>query len=89
MEENQVQEKKGLSITSMVLGIVSIVLCCVYYISIPSSILAIIFGAVGMKKGGKGMAIAGIVCGIIGLALYILAIIGVASVLTGISNLNY
>lgn len=89
MENSENEEKKGLSIASMVLGIVSIVLCCIYYISIPSSILAIIFGAIGMKKGGKGMAIAGIVCGIIGLALYILAVIGVATFITGLSTLDY
>ena len=55
------EEKKGLSIASMVLGIVSIVLFCIWYISLPCAILAIIFAVIGMKNGGKGMAIAGLV----------------------------
>ena len=70
---------KGLSIAAMVLGIVSVALFCVSYISIPCAILAIIFGIVGKKKGGKGMAIAGLVLGIIAIALYVLAVAGVAS----------
>lgn len=72
---------KGLSIASMVLGIVSVVLFCISYVSIPCAILAIIFGIVGKKKGGRGMAIAGLVLGIIAIALYVLAAAGVASLL--------
>lgn len=58
----------GLSIASMVLGIVALVLsCCFYYISIPCAIIGIILGAVSIKgnHAGKGMAIAGLVCSII------------------------
>ncbi len=73
------QESKGLSIASMVLGIISVVLFCFFYISIPCAILAIIFGIVGMKKGGKGMGIAGLVLGIIALAIYGLGAVGVFS----------
>ena len=88
MEENEVKqteivnESKGLSIASMVLGIVALVMLCVYYISIPCAILAIIFAIIGRKKGGKGMATAGLVLGIIALAFDILIVIfafGVAS----------
>ena len=69
--EAVVTEKKGLSIASMVLGIVSIITYCIFFVSIPCSILAIIFAIIGKNKGGKGMAIAGLVCGIIGLAVQI------------------
>ena len=81
MEENEVKqtevvnESKGLSIASMVLGIVSLVMLCVYYISIPCAILAIIFSVVGRKKGGKGMATAGLVLGIIALAIDIVIVV--------------
>lgn len=51
----------------MVLGIVTLVLFCVWYISIPCGILAIIFGVLGVKTVDKGMAISGIVTGSIGL----------------------
>ena len=74
------QEKKGLSIASMVLGIISVVLFCIWYISLPCSILAIIFGIVGRKKGGKGMAIAGLVLGIIAISLYGLGLLGIFSI---------
>ncbi len=72
------QPKKsiGLAVASMVLGIVSIVFsCCFVYISIPCGIVGLILGAISIatKKGGKGMAIAGIVCSIVSLAVTIIA----------------
>lgn len=70
---------KGLSIAAMVLGIVSVVLCCLWYVSLPCAILAIIFGTIGKKRDGRGMAIAGLVLGIVAIALYILAVAGIAS----------
>lgn len=65
-------EKKGMSIASLVLGIVSVALCCIGWVSIICAILAIIFGVVGKKKGGQGMAKAGLILGIIALAIYVL-----------------
>ena len=79
-------EKKGLSIASMVLGIVSVVLCCFVYISIPCAILAIIFGIVGKNKGGKGFAITGLVLGIIALALVVLSYLGIFTLFNGIAS---
>lgn len=81
MEENEVKqtevvnESKGLSIASMVLGIVSVVMLCLWYVSIPCAILAIIFAIIGRKKGGKGMATAGLVLGIIALAIDVLIVV--------------
>ena len=86
------QESKGLSIASMVLGIISLVLFCLWYVSLPCAILAIIFAIVGMKKGGKGMAIAGLVTGIVAICLYVL-IFGLAvirvSTLNDLSTMYY
>lgn len=79
-------QNSGFSIASLVLGIISIILFCIPYISIPGSILAIIFGCIGKNKGGKGMAIAGLVLGIIALALYILTVIGVLGFLNFTAN---
>ena len=91
--DNEVQEKKGLSIASMVLGIVAVVCCCFWYIAIPCSILAIIFSIIGKKKGGKGMATAGLVLGIIAIALYaLLIILGVgatAGLASAIGSMSY
>jgi hypothetical protein len=68
-----------MAIAALVLGIVSLVLVCVWYLSFPCSILAIIFGNIGRKKAragasGGGMATAGLVCGVIALGLLILII---------------
>ena len=78
MEENQVTESKGLSITSMVLGIVALVLFCFWYLSIPCAILAIVFAIIGRKKGGKGMATTGLILGIIALVIDVVLVVGVA-----------
>jgi len=58
---------------SMVLGILSMVICCCYYLAIPLGIAAIIFGIVSLKQKEpqKGFAIAGIVTGIIAFLLVI------------------
>lgn len=60
----------GAAIASMILGIIALLSsCCFYYISIPCAVIGVILAAVGIKsgKGGKGMAIAGLVCSIISL----------------------
>ena len=61
--------RKGLSITALVLGICSIVFCKYIFISVACGVLAVIFGLKGKKRGGKGMAAAGFITGIIGLSL--------------------
>ena len=57
-------------VAALVLGIVGLLLSlvpCLGMWAIPLTILAIIFGVLGMKKEkGKGMAIAGLICGIVG-----------------------
>ena len=73
------EENKGYSIASMVLGIISVILFCFTYISIPCAILAIIFAVVGKNKGGKGMATAGLVLSIIGTVLCALLFIACAA----------
>lgn len=70
-KEEKPENKKGLCIAAMVLGIVSIVLCCLYGISIICGILAIIFGIIGLKSVGRGMAISGIITGAIGIFISI------------------
>ena len=62
-------EKKGQSIASLVLGIVSFLAWIIPLFGYPVSIVGIVMGAIGMKKGGKKMAIAGIVCSSIGLLI--------------------
>ena len=67
-----VPEKKGQSIASLVLGICSFIAWIFPLFGYPVTIVGIVMGALGMKKGGKGMAIAGIVCSFIGFILTLL-----------------
>lgn len=70
-----------MSTAALVLGIVGLVMSiipwCNWIIAIPSNILAIIFGAVARAKardgyyGGEQHAKAGLVCGVVGVALII------------------
>lgn len=66
---NDQPQGKGKAIAALVLGIVALVFsCCCTYIGIICGVLAVIFGVLEIKKNGegKGMAIAGTVCGGIG-----------------------
>ena len=73
------QGSKALSIVSLCLGIATIVLCCCNPCNIPLGIGAIMTGIIAKKKNlpGSGMALAGIICGAVGIVAYIvLTIIG-------------
>ena len=72
---NMENDKKGFSIAALVLGIVAIVLSCIWYISIPCAILAIVFGILGIKSSKKGMSIAGITTGAMGMFICIAILI--------------
>ena len=73
------QRNSGLAVASMVLGIVGIVLFCLF--AIPC-LLATIFGGIALGQinkgdgsiGGRGMAIAGLVLGIIGIVLFVIVL---------------
>ena len=84
------KDKKGFCIASMVLGIVALVFFCVWYISIPCGILAIIFGILGVKSMNKGMAIAGLVTGSIGLVIsaFMIIILFIFGVAVGVSDVR-
>lgn len=69
MEEN-VKEKTGMPVASLVLGIISIVTNLFWYVTLPTGILAIIFGAKSAKKTGSKIGKAGLITGIVGLSLF-------------------
>ena len=71
-------QSSGLSIASMVCGICALVFtCCIPYVPQILGILGVIFAGVSLSKhmGGKGMAIAGLVCSLIALAIYAIALV--------------
>ena len=80
------RQNRGFSVASLVLGICSVVLYSSGYLSVIMAILAFVFGIIGIKKGGSGMAIAGIITGIIGFALSVFILI---MMLTSIGNILY
>ena len=67
----------GWSVASLVCGIISLVCCCTGYAGVILGTLAIIFAIVSRKNLGyfDGMAVAGLVLGIIGFVLGLALII--------------
>ena len=66
----QEPKSNGYNIASLVLGILSIVCCCIPVFAPAFAVLAILFFVFAKKRGNaNGMAIAGLICGIFGLIL--------------------
>jgi hypothetical protein len=87
-------EKKSaaLSITSMIIGIASFVLsCCGGYFTIFTSIAAVVLAIIAFAKqsGKKGMAIVGLICGILGFILSIIFIVVGAVALSDLGSYSY
>lgn len=70
----QVEQKKTMAIWSLVMGILSVTICCGGFLP---AILAIVFANISKKNNedGAGMAKAGMIMGIVGIVLGVLAII--------------
>ena len=62
--------KSSQNIASLVLGIISTVTFMLWFITMPTGILAIVFGAKSIKKTGSNLAKTGLILGIIGLSLF-------------------
>ena len=63
-----------------------IISCCFYYISFPTAIVAVVFAYLSIKKqaaagANRGMAIAGMVCGIVALIPAMIVLLCGASLL--------
>ena len=76
------KKKTALGVSSLVLGIISICTAIFYYISLPTGILAIIFGAVNIHKTGSKIAKAGLITGIIGVCLCVFLYISMIIILS-------
>ena len=88
---NEPVEDKGLSIASMIAGIVSLVFfCCMPGFNAIPAVAGLVLGIIGRNKGGKGMALAGIITSSIALALCLVALIGcIGLAVTGYSSYSY
>ncbi len=78
----------------MVIGIVALVLSCAYGFGLLGAPVALVMGRISMKRidasngqlGGRGMAQAGFIMGIVGTVLLVLAILAVVALV--IAGLN-
>lgn len=87
--------KKGLAVTSLVLGLLAIVGCLIPVLNIVSIVLAIIAVVLGVVavvqarkpgRGGKGMAIAGIILSVVAIVGAILANVLFGAAVSSVSN---
>ncbi len=78
-------QSNGMAVGSLICGILGILLsCCLWYIAIPLAIAGLVLGilVIKNKKGGKNLAIVGIVLSAISIIIGIFAAIMVIAVLT-------
>lgn len=88
---NPKPQNNTMAIVSMILGIVSLVCCCAYGLfGFIMSVVALVLGGIVLYKRmpGTGMAIAGIVTGIIGLLMSVIMVASMLGFLTS-DNSNY
>ena len=71
-------EKKGCSIASFVLGLLSVLMVHSLFPSLVCSIVGFVLGLSGRKQGGKSFATAGITLSAIGFVSVVLMIVGIA-----------
>jgi hypothetical protein len=87
------RETNRIAIAAGVCGIIAVVLCWIPFIdycSIALGTLAIIFGSIGLRRAdaygsGRGMAITGIVCGIVGMAIAFLFLLLIFAVVSSVN----
>ena len=68
----QQNQSYGFGVASLVCGILALISCCIWCTCVPLGVLSIVFGVLQLQKGtAKGMAIAGIICSVVGILLLI------------------
>ena len=80
--EEAPKQKSPMGPAALTLGIISIVAMLFWYVSLPTGILAIIFGVKAYKKEKAKLGRAGMILGIIGLSLVTLVYIWLAGAIT-------
>ncbi len=80
---NEEKPKQGMSIAALVLGIVSVVCSCIWYLAIPAGVVGLVLGIISLrgKKDGRGMAIAGTILSGIGIIASLIIIISAVTIL--------
>lgn len=65
----------GFAVTSLVTGILSIVLFWLWPLALILGVLALVFGLISYNKKKSGMALAGTICGGVGLVFMIIFVV--------------
>ena len=86
MEE---KKKSGMPVAALVLGIISIVTHWFWYITLPTGIMAIVFGVKASRRTGSKMGKTGVITGIIGLSLFAFLYIGIILILILMNKIKY
>jgi hypothetical protein len=85
---------QGLGVASMILGILALPATCFYGTGLVFAILAVIFGHIARTQSQRangqanGMAVAGLICGYIALAIVVIAIVFMLVILGSISTMR-
>ena len=64
--------RSAMPVASFALGIISILGFSIYYITLVSGILAIVFGVKSKKKFKSKLGLTGMILGIIGLSIFVI-----------------
>lgn len=80
---------KGLGIASMVLGIIALVMFCTGWFAMICALVGVVLGGIALKKAKdagmkNGMAVAGLVCSIVALAIDVMVYIWAVSTVNSI-----
>ncbi|MBO4815416.1 MAG: hypothetical protein J5507_00290 [Clostridia bacterium] len=68
MEINK--KNSAMAVAALPLGIISIVLSLFWYVTLPTGILAIVFGTKSTRRFGSKLGKSGLITGIVGLSLF-------------------
>ncbi|MDR0383972.1 MAG: DUF4190 domain-containing protein [Christensenellaceae bacterium] len=82
ISSSETKKNNGLAVSSLVLGIIGIISPYLIWLSLPCSILAVVFGVVANGRGQRsGMATAGFILGIISLViLSVIIVLAIAAI---------
>ncbi len=87
------QPMNGMGTASLVIGIVSVVFSCLWPVAIILGILAVVFGLVSRQRARRGQAtnagqaLAGIICGVVGIVLAVaIGVVIIVSAARGSEN---
>lgn len=76
------KKKSGMPVASLVLGIISVITTLFWYITLPTGVLAIVFGAKSIRKIGSKLGKAGMILGIVGLSIFVFIYVSLILILT-------